>query len=175
MYNDSTARSLWLDGGSAIWGEVERANQSGFNVAFSVCPRGAGRHGDKAHVVQANALWVDLDAEKFDASDPARGKELALAHLRRALPEASQPTILVDSGFGFHAYWPLNKPYAFDLDGAREHFENLLRRLAALLHGDESVADIARVMRLPGTYNFKIPEKPRLCHIIEFRSERCST
>jgi len=87
----------------------------------------------------AGAVWADFD----DTGDAAE----VMARIRSAgLPN---PSIIVSSGHGIHAYWLLAKR-------ARPgEVVPVLKALAAALDSDSSVCDAARIMRLPGSLNLK--------------------
>lgn len=122
------------------------------DVFVGVLPR-TRRDGTAAAVDGSAWLWVDLDA----GADRTDGAEALLA--RAALPE---PAIVVGSGRGLHVYWRVSPPIVVgDLD-AKRRFSELLRRLARHIgsaadgsHADPACADIARVLRVPGTQNHK--------------------
>jgi|LSQX01.3.fsa_nt_gb hypothetical protein len=90
------------------------------------------------------------------------------------------PSYIINSGGGAHAWWLLREPWVFDNDAEREEATKLLRdwqmvvSAAATLHGYEvdNVGDIARLMRLPGTHNRKLPDNPRPVTIMEANSHR---
>jgi Protein of unknown function (DUF3987)/RepB DNA-primase N-terminal domain len=75
---------------------------------------------------------------------------------RTQLPD---PTMLLNSGHGVHAYWRLAEPIP------PTEWTSLQRDLAALLGSDPSVHDAPRVMRLPGFVNHKLPVAD--CTIVE--------
>jgi hypothetical protein len=93
--------------------------------------------GTKAHVASARVLWVDCDAKD---GPPSAGR---LLRFRPSLH------MLVSSGGGYHAYWLLREP----IDPARLREAN--RQLAEVVGGDQQAADAARILRPPGTLNFK--------------------
>src|SRR5262249_51166826 len=64
-----------------------------------------------------------------------------------------RPTVMINSGGDFHCYWVLSHP--IDLQRDSLAFRDLLRRTARALHGDLAAAEAARVLRVPGTLNFK--------------------
>ncbi len=138
-------------------------NQQGYHIYYGVSLR-RRKGGSKSDVSWITALWADLDDKNFQG-----GKEEALATARSFdLP----PSIILDSGHGIHAYWLLRKPVATNGEEDIKGVEEVLRGLAAWLHGDRSVADVARVMRLPGFLNVKDPEHPVLCHILALDTDR---
>jgi hypothetical protein len=105
-----------------------------------------GEDGTKAGVSRLWALWADLDVKGSHTRED-RLKQLAdLSH---------RPSILVWTGGGFHSYWRLREPAEGPED--LERGELVMRRLAGGLNGDP-VHDRSRIMRVPGTHNFKYGE-----------------
>jgi hypothetical protein len=90
--------------------------------------------GRRDAIERVHALYVDADARE------------AIAALGRFRPK---PAIVVRSGSGRHAYWPLWPPLSPD------HVERANRRLAAALGADMAGTDAARILRPPGTFNHK--------------------
>ena len=135
------------------------------NVFFGVNPtkgparQNAGR-GKEADVTRLAALVCDLDVKAGACAslDTARA---IIGDLTAAL--GTRPSVIVHSGHGIHGYWPV-------ADGAiGEKFTTgqaaaLLRRFGRLVspvaadHGAkaDSVFDLARMMRVPGTTNNKM-------------------
>lgn len=130
-------------------------------VWFGLAPRelrlGDGARGGAADCVGITCLWVDIDIAGPNHKDVA-GVLPTLEQARelvRSFP--IQPTIVVSTGGGYHAYWPLDE--LVDRDDA----QTLLARWAATwadhavrrkLHVD-NVFDLPRVLRVPGTINHK--------------------
>jgi hypothetical protein len=117
------------------------------------------RHAD-------NALWhrcLRIDIDVYNGTDPAklaatpyRTKADAWAALKAFLQGAGMPLpLMVDSGYGIHAYWPFDR----DVDASR--WSALSSRLSAamaqygLVVDPTTTQDAARILRLPGTWNFK--------------------
>jgi hypothetical protein len=65
-----------------------------------------------------------------------------------------------------HGYWPLGRPVPVT-DGNREALRDLQRRWVAYVGGDLGAADLARVLRVPGTCNTKY-DPPRLVQVVWF-------
>jgi len=144
---------------------LQAGNQAGRNIYFGVGLR-RRRGGKKDDVLAIPALWLDLDGKDF-----AQGKPEALAALDR-LPSDLPPSIALDSGHGFHAYWLLEPAVALRGNGQIEQVERILRGLAYHLGGDPSVADVARIMRLPGFLNVKDPTNPVPCTLLDMHPDR---
>ena len=60
----------------------------------------------------------------------------------------------------YQAYWLLKEPV--DLrNGDFEKVESIHQGLSQALGGDSGTQDISRILRIPGTYNVKIPDEPK--------------
>jgi hypothetical protein len=111
--------------------------------------------GIKANCYQTNVLWADYDYMTLE-----QAKENIL---KAGLPS---PSLFVGSGNGIHSYWLLDKP-------VKEGIEEVLKAIANSTEADTKAAEIARVMRLPGTYNVK-GDIPKLCRVLEQNDNRYS-
>lgn len=138
--------------------------QEGCGIFVGICPRSESGNGTKTSIKQVFCLWADLDGKDFKG-----GKEEARRRLRESpLP----PTLIVDSGNGFHAYWLFKEPEPIQNEADIVKIKSYLKQLAKFLNGDPTVAEIARVMRVPGTYNLKNPTSPLPVRIIEIEPNR---
>jgi len=84
-------------------------------------------------------------------TDPVSYKAMALAHIAD-LPY--RPTLIVDSGGGYHCYWYLTDPM-FITDSNRQQVIDTQHWFVKMNGGDQGVSDIARVYRVIGTKNMK--------------------
>lgn len=116
---------------------------------------------------QIDCVWVksfflDLDVEHGDKKYPT--KEDALADVQRFRHEINWPEpVLIDSGGGIHAYWIFDEEIsAEEWNGYAKKFKQLCLDHNLII--DEDVpADSARLMRVPGTSNFRYdPPRPSL-------------
>lgn len=135
------------------------------DIWFSVAPRArelpAGRRGGSADCLGIVALWLDIDilGPNHVSEDLPPDRAAALALLGDfPIP----PSVLVDTGGGYQAYWLLHE--LLPLDDAKE----LLIRWGATWaekgrargwHVD-NVFDVARILRLPATWNRKSEPTP---------------
>ena len=102
-----------------------------------------------------DAFWADIDFK--DRPD---------AEARRRLDTfAQEPNVVVRSGGGLHCYWVLDEPA--DVQTSEPRIRNILRRLARAVGGDLYSAEPARVLRIPGTLNYKY-DPPRRVSIERF-------
>lgn len=138
------------------------------NWYFSVHPTSAippcNAHGEiksppfvraqKRYISAINCLYGEFDVKVY-------GSKAAITdHIARAtFPD---PSVLIDSGGGLHGYWLLRDTWALTSDDARQAAE-LVQRLwvQQVVGADPSVHDLTRILRIPGTLNFKYdPPRP---------------
>lgn len=114
-------------------------------------------------------FWLDLDcgAEKAASGKGYATKKEAWAALVLKCREMGwiEPNWAIDSGNGLHVYWLSEEPLP------AERWKSYADKLKALTHhhgllaDDTRTTDIASVLRVPGTHNFKDPSKPKLVQI----------
>jgi hypothetical protein len=103
------------------------------NVYYGILPR-TRQEGTNDAVERAYWVWADLDGTA-DEDD-----------YRKRYP--FRPHVVISSGSGFHLYWRIEPTE--DLGEVRE----ASNRIADTVGGDH-VGDPARILRVPGTYNYK--------------------
>ena len=140
--------------------EEAKSKEVYFGVGLTY--RNFGRRNSASDVVAIVGLWADVDlAEPWRAEKPLPGTIDEARTILNKLPLV--PSILVDSGHGLHAYWLFKEPWVFEADEERLKAANcargwvkVVRNVARGLGWDvDSVGDLARVLRLPGTVNRK--------------------
>jgi hypothetical protein len=93
----------------------------GTNIYFGVHPtaakRGSNQRARAVDVCAVNCLFAEFDAKDFGDS---KGKTLAHVH-GMALP----PSVIVDSGGGYHCYWLLDEPYPITGDEDRARIDRV--------------------------------------------------
>lgn len=120
---------------------------------------GSSRKADNVHRVRCLKIDIDVAPE-----NPAKyaSKRHAVAELGTFCEKTKLPVpAVVDSGNGLHAYWSLTG--ALDADAGKRYGEKLKVICAACgLKADPAVTgDLARILRVPGTMNFKDPAHPK--------------
>ncbi|MDY0045712.1 MAG: phage/plasmid primase, P4 family [Syntrophales bacterium] len=135
----------------------------GIDVYFGVNPR-TGNAGRKENIQYLSAFHAEIDygATGHKKETPHTTYEEALSAIESFNPE---PTIIIHSGGGFHCYWVLSNPVKVDAIGS-QILESINKNLSEKLGGDRGTQDISRVLRIPGTFNFKIPDNPREVSLI---------
>jgi hypothetical protein len=126
-------------------------------IFFGVLSRREPGKGKAEDIIASFVVWVDLDFKDFAGGE---------AEARKRLTEFPvKPSIVVRSGHGLHAYWIMREPTAPD------ELSAISRGLAHVLGGDHTF-DAARILRMPGTNNWKDPEHPILVEIESLEPER---
>jgi len=135
--------------------------QGRYEMYCGVLPR--NRPSGKAADVSATRwLWCDVDGGETGV----RGATdlLHAAQIQGLLV----PTLTVVSGNGLHLYWQLDETIDLLDEQARNRFKALLQRLCLHIggktpspHADSSRADVASILRIPGTLNRKSETDPR--------------
>jgi putative DNA primase/helicase len=125
----------------------------------------ASGRGLERHSAGTSVLFCDFDTytNQIDGLNLLRGLD-------------KPPTLIVNSGNGLHAYWLLDRFY-IDLDAIKARNKQLaveINKISPKQKAD-SCYDLARVLRAPGTYNVKNPDKPIACTVVEFEPTRIYT
>lgn len=106
-------------------------------------------------------------------SDPRVGEDIAQERIRilRSLQEFKpRPSLIVDSGAGFQAYWLLETSMVVDgTDATAIEAESYSVQLELLLGGDRC-SNCDRIMRIPGTINLPNEVKKRKGRIASLAS-----
>lgn len=148
------------------------AQRRGGNLYFGVHPveliPPCNSEGEivEPHLVRGrneNVEYVNCVFAEFDAGESLEEKEKVLAHIRRL---KIQPSVIVDSGGGYHCYYLLNLTWWLD-ESTRSAFARLQARFVDYVHADTCSKDLARVLRVPGTLNYKY-NPPRMVQFVEY-------
>jgi AAA domain len=172
---------------STVWSPLSDLGQMGDQIArhgrhgdvwFGVAPRAVkldqGRRGGAADCLSIPALWLDVDIAGIAhaaAGLPASRQEAVELVLDF---QARQPDAVVSSGYGLQCWWPLMQPLeAKAAQVALQRWGRTWASLAAVrsLHLD-NVFNVDRIMRLPGSFNWKGPEPVRVTVRSDFTSGR---
>jgi len=116
----------------------------------------AGGRGKVSDIVGITSVWADLD---YGASHKKAVPPDEATAMRILDSTGIKPSILVHSGHGLHAYWLLSELTSVE-DGAADlarRWCGHVQAVALALGGWtlDSVGDLPRVLRVPGTTNRK--------------------
>ena len=150
-------------------------SENGVDVWHSVNPvcikPTDSKRGDETVVSYQVACVVDIDIR----SDAHKGDPTKLAadfnEAKSFLPFT--PSLIIFSGYGLHAYYIFDSPIEITNENREslKHRNNLLidvTRKNADGKTIDGVGDLPRVMRTPGTFNYKLgKDNAPICHIVE--------
>jgi putative DNA primase/helicase len=152
------------DAGEALQRAIEHSN-AGLDSYFACAEYLTSDNRTAANASAAWGFWMDIDCGEKKHKD---GKgyltvEDAEKATKRFYNDTGipEPTLIVNSGSGLHVYWIL------DCKVDREQWQSYAKKLKALtkntglLADDSRTSDIASVLRIPGTMNYKYdPPRP---------------
>ena len=139
-----------------------------------------GFRGSERNILCITTLYADIDVKSE-------------AHAQTSLPssvdEATEflhslkikPSIIVNSGNGIHGYWLLDKPFIIETEEGRKHISSIFKGFGRYVNSEakkhewkiDSIYDLARILRVPGTINHKLGTGAK-CEVIENHDERHS-
>jgi hypothetical protein len=181
LHRGGTYAYLWvLPDRRSTWsaaGELPPPPAGDFDVYFGVHPTAqippSNSRGQPAppervraqvpYIACINGLFAEFDAVQFH-----NDKDRILSHIS-GLPQ--RPSVVIDSGGGYHAYWLLRETFHLDSPDARERAMRVQAAWVEYVRGDQGAKDLARVLRLPGTLNHKY-RPPRPVRIVRSSFDR---
>ena len=153
---------------------VQKSDE-GYNVFYGVSltnkPFPENRRAGVKDINLQLGIWIDVDVqggthigEKYPPS-----KEVAMSFL------ALKPSIVVSSGYGIHAYYLFSQALVIGEHNRKEaternrKFIEIVRENARnYKEAVDSVQDLSRILRMPGTFNYKVEDdKPPVCWILQ--------
>ncbi len=160
-----TKKSEWLTSASledrveALVGKSLAAKR---DLYFGACTQATAAarcgRGTAATASAMPGVWIDLDFTKEESAKRYPPREVAVEVLQKLpLP----PSVIVETGGGFHVYWCFHEPLVFASGEERTRGANLVRgwqavvaqRLRAKGYECDKTHDVARVLRVPGSWH----------------------
>lgn len=134
---------------------VDHLDGQGINAFIGMASFLSDRNRTAANAAYLKSFYLDLDCGE-DTPKKYVDQKAAIHALKDFVQEMNLPRpIVVDSGYGIHAYWPLKE--AVRKDEWKEVAEQF--KVTCLLKGlkiDPTVtADAARILRAVGSHNYK--------------------
>ncbi len=173
LWTKDPRRTIWTPGkdlikaGQVALKLVQARKDVYFGLGLQPNDLGPQKRGKAAQVIAIPGVWADIDIA--DPAHKAPNLPLSLKEAQSWLAEVClPPTVTVNSGHGLHTYWLFPELWVFQ--NAEEHqkgkalvqaFQGQLIRLAKQ-HGwtRDNTSDLARVLRVPGTMNYKLEPIP---------------
>ncbi len=119
----------------------------------------------KKNAESLNAMWIDVDAHVGSKYSTVQDVKHAVALFIdfTALPP---PNLVHLTGHGMHALWVFDQSISTERwQPVASNLQELTSRLS--LGADPITADAARILRVPGTMNFRDRTSPQKCKLID--------
>lgn len=150
-YPDGKKKSIWFNK-EEISSNFELPKDA--DIYFGVHPTresfGEYKRAKTEDIVAVNCLIADLDKKLLGDSIDSIIERLSI-----------QPSLIIDTGNGYHLYFLLDKPFLIKSQEDREFAECLQHKITIYTKGDPVVKDLPRILRLPGTQNNKDKAHPK--------------
>lgn len=137
-------------------------------VGMFKSPPKKGR-GTASEVSCITSMWCDIDVDYDGTKKKELPKSLDEAIELAYSANTAPPSMIVESGYGIHPYWLLDKPHTFDKENDRKDASDFAWRWGCTVQGwaknqgytIDSVGDLSRVLRVGGTMNYKNKKSPK--------------
>ena len=154
------------------WAEAHHQMDLYVGIGLARHDYGSARRCPSEEIVGIVGICADLDLRS--AAHPKTTLPSTIEEALAILPTELPPTFIVLTGNGIQVWWLFREPNIFDTDEERRAAATLVNRWHTLLRDNasqhgwtyERLADLARVLRVPGTTNCKDPSnlKPVSIH-----------
>jgi hypothetical protein len=161
-------RSAWFQKIDAAAAYVAAQGAADIYTGVGLAPQdyGPDQRCKSEDIAGISGLWADLDIHS-----PAHDKPLpkTRAEALALVPSWIPPTYTISTGNGLQVWLLFREPWMFDSPAERIAAANLELRFQTVIanrsqeqgYTYERLADLARVARLPGTFNCKDPQAPK--------------
>ena len=156
---DKKPKQVFVESIDEVSDYADAMVHKGYDAYFALANFQSDEGRTVANAKELNSFFIDIDCGANKAyADQTEGIEALQKFL--ANTDFTKPTVVVNSGRGLHAYWVLEQPIT------REEWKPIAERFKALcqehkFEADPAVtADVARILRIPETLNFKDPDNP---------------
>jgi hypothetical protein len=161
---DNTKESHWFKDYKQAAAFIKTLPAIDVYVGVGLSPKDYGPHARclQKDIIGIPALWIDIDIQ-----DAVHKKPNLPGSIKEAMKLfdwlEQKPTMIVNSGHGLQAWWVFNEPWTFDAESEHSDAASLAKRFvygfklhAAKYNWDvDSVHNLDRVLRVPGTMNCK--------------------
>lgn len=176
--------SAWFSDLGQATAYIDQNHEKDVYIGVALSPANHGRHlrlkieGGERLPSALVGLWADIDfvdGVHKKANLPPNA-DAARSVMFPDLP----PSVLIHSGGGLQAWWLFKEAERLQDEAAVRDAGDLTMRWNRALRGRaaakgwdvDSVADLTRVLRIPGTANRKIPDRPRPVRLLEINEHR---
>ncbi len=175
---------LWAVDATEFANKAFELDSNGDDAYFGISLRKSGLgkfvRGLEHDLTYVIGVGIDVDVAVSEVSSKKKRFETvkdAVACVANAVP--LPPTMIVHSGGGLHMHWLYKEPFDISNEQDRNLATNVAmewnKKIASAArdaggYSVDSVFDLTRIFRIPGTLNRKIPGNPRMVKLLEFDS-----
>jgi hypothetical protein len=145
---------------------VANLQKAGHGIYWCVNPQ--IDHNKRSIVNTKEWICVGLDCDMFNQKEIINISDEELIEAKKIFLEKVktwevQPTGLIESHKGFYPYWIFNYPIPItDPEEVNLNYRDFVKKLGDKIGYPSEGDNIARVLRVPGSYHLKNPNKPFL-------------
>jgi hypothetical protein len=133
-----------------LQGFISTHDEPGYALYHAVAIFKEGAWRNKQNVEGTRYIWTEVDFKDHP--------DFSAEEIRRRIETIPlRPTAVIFSGHGYHLYWQLKEDADARPGEAQRQIEEALRLAVNYVSGDTQVAEAARIMRLPGSHNTRVP------------------
>lgn len=159
---DGVAKPRFATGLEALLEATKRFDETGHDTYFA-CHSFTQENRMQVYAHRVRSFYLDIDCgiEKAEAGKGYETKSDALVALKEFCAAIDLPVpYIIDSGRGLHVYWMMDDEIARDeWRPVARAFKRAARKMGLVI--DPAVpSDAARILRVPGTRNFKDRDNP---------------
>jgi len=146
--------------------------QSGHEVHFGPAVRKdnlGSKRSDRENVLWAKCCWVDIDSpdKTLSADEKLKAAEKLKNNFIESLKGYGlEPSYIICSAHGYHFYFVFKRVH---MDPSE--WSKIQNAIISMAKGDQQAKDVGRLLRVPGTLNWKDKSNPREVKII-YESDR---
>ena len=154
---------------------INRATDAYVGCGTTRMTLGATQRATSAQVAAIPGLWADID---FGAGKKRRPADAEAAWKFAVAITGQPPSLTVHSGHGLQAWWLFSEPVEIgpgDAERVKAFGEAVIARGKTFNYDIDSVWDLSRIMRIPGTVNNKAEPVPVRLYDDPVRQSRTTT
>jgi hypothetical protein len=175
-------RSTWVRTASEAVEFVSHNSEQDIYVGTGISPTDFGKVGFKKRCPADLIIGIPAFYADIDIANPVHKKERLPKTLSQAIGLVKgygwDPSMIVNTGHGIQAWWVFNEIWDLSEDEEREKAARLSKRLSTTIKNRcqkkgwdlDSVFDLSRVLRIPGTLNCK--SEPIRAELIDVNGTR---
>ena len=160
---DNITSHKFTSGIAGLLEATQEFNSSGHDTYFA-CHTFSEKRRLQEYAKQVRSFYLDIDCGEQKAKD-GKGyatKNDAVVALKLFCKDAKLPKpFIIDSGRGLHVYWMLDNPLARDEWSPIAKAFKTMAKAKGLIIDPAVPADSARILRVPGTKNYKDANDPK--------------